>query len=73
MPDVGLLVVGDRKTNHSEWEAFSYTYENVFYISPARQIDFSIVNVIPWNHFAILDHSFSILVFVTFGAFQCSK
>ena len=52
-PSMGLVVVGDRKTNHSEWEAFSALNRNVEYLSPERQLSlgFRMVQFVPWNHF----------------------
>jgi len=60
--DFCLVVVGDLKTNHSEWENFVQTVyaeqggtgsPSVVYLSPARQkvLPYKIVQYIPWNHF----------------------
>jgi hypothetical protein len=48
-----LVVVGDRKTNHTEWETFASRYPNVAYLSPTAQskLVFASVASIPWNHF----------------------
>lgn len=54
-PNAGLVVVGDLKTNHSEWEAFARTMdERVVYLHPDDQTtlpDMKLVQHIPWNHF----------------------
>jgi hypothetical protein len=49
----GLVVVGDKKTNHAEWQEFARTHENVVYLSPEDQekLPFSMVKSVPWNHF----------------------
>uniref|UniRef100_A0A7S0WJP5 Uncharacterized protein n=1 Tax=Ostreococcus mediterraneus TaxID=1486918 RepID=A0A7S0WJP5_9CHLO len=52
--DASLVVVGDRKTNHSEWMGFQRLHSNsVTYLSPDDQMElpFEVVKRIPWNHF----------------------
>ena len=52
--DASLVVVGDRKTNHSEWMEFQRLHSNsVTYLSPDDQmaLPFEVVKRIPWNHF----------------------
>jgi hypothetical protein len=48
-----LVVVGDQKTNHSEWKTFESENSNVVYLDPQTQLrlGFSIAKHIPWNHF----------------------
>jgi len=51
---VSLVVIGDRKTNHTEWEEFQRANsEAVVYLSPATQVSlpFRILKHVPWNHF----------------------
>lgn len=53
-PHAGLVVVGDLKTNHSEWESFAKRETRVVYLHPHDQknlFGINLVNYIPWNHF----------------------
>ncbi len=51
--NASLVVIGDQKTNHTEWSQFASKYGNVVYLSPDHQqvLDFHISRHIPWNHF----------------------
>jgi len=52
--NASLIVVGDLKTNHTEWDAFQRERsESVVYLSPTtqRQLPFKVLRYIPWNHF----------------------
>ena len=52
--DATLIVVGDLKTNHSEWNQFQNKYKHsVVYLSPETQksMRFKILKYVPWNHF----------------------
>ena len=52
--DASLVVVGDKKTNHSEWVEFQGQYPDVVtYLSPDDQtvLPFEIIEHVPWNHF----------------------
>ena len=48
--DACVVVVGDRKTNHSRWGGVP---KNVFYLSPSEQesLCYTILQHVPWNHF----------------------
>ena len=48
-----LVVVGDMKTNDTEWFEFEKTRDNVVYLSPNLQglLNLKISREIPWNHF----------------------
>ena len=52
--NVSLVVIGDHKTNHSEWDAFQSEHTNVvLYLSPDAQngLPFRTLRHVPWNHF----------------------
>ena len=51
--DASLVVVGDKKTNHTEWAAFQESHSNVVYLSPDAQtkLQFKTAKALPWNHF----------------------
>ena len=51
--DAPLIVVGDKKTDHVEWELFEAENEKVIYLHPTEQryLRFRIIKHIPWNHF----------------------
>ena len=51
--DANLVVVGDKKTNHTEWTEFEAAHENVMYLPPMQQdaLGFEVMRHIPWNHF----------------------
>ena len=52
--NVSLIVIGDHKTNHSEWVAFQSEHANVvLYLSPDAQngLPFRTLRHVPWNHF----------------------
>ena len=52
MPYAALVVVGDQKTNHSEWQQFAASRpDQVFYLAPNEQHGFQSIAHIPWNHF----------------------
>ena len=65
-----LVVIGDQKTNHLEWDSFASRHQNVFYLSPSKQINlkYSILNHIPWNHFG--RKSIGYLFAISHGATQ---
>jgi hypothetical protein len=48
--DACVVVVGDRKTNHSRWGGVP---KNVFYLGPSEQesLCYTILQHVPWNHF----------------------
>ena len=52
--NVSLIIIGDHKTNHSEWDAFQSEYaDTVLYFSPSAQngLPFRTLHHVPWNHF----------------------
>ena len=52
--NASLIVVGDQKTNHTEWDTFQQEHsENAVYLSPTtqRHLPFTVLRYIPWNHF----------------------
>jgi len=52
--NVSLVVIGDHKTNHSEWDAFQSEHTNVvLYLSSDAQngLPFRTLRHVPWNHF----------------------
>ena len=52
--NVSLVVIGDHKTNHSEWDAFQSEHATaVLYLSPDAQngLPFRTLRHVPWNHF----------------------
>ena len=51
--DANLVVVGDKKTNHSLWHQFESQHGNVIYLAPEDQqlLGYAILKHIPWNHF----------------------
>jgi hypothetical protein len=54
--DTCLLVVGDLKMDHGQWEAFEHGHahtRNVIYLSPdaQKELPFEVVKHTPWNHF----------------------
>ena len=53
LPNVGLVIVGDHKTNDTEWDIFAATHSNAIYLSPQsqRQLPYHIMEHVPWNHF----------------------
>ena len=53
VPNSCLVVVGDRKTNHTSWLSNPLVPENVQYLDPTAQeaLGFEIVEHVPWNHF----------------------
>ena len=53
LPNVGLVIVGDHKTNDTEWDIFAATHINAIYLSPQsqRQLPYHIMQHVPWNHF----------------------
>ena len=48
-----LVVIGDRKTNDTEWRAFGGEHKNVMYFSYSDQqkLPYAIVRILPANHF----------------------
>ena len=49
-----LVVVGDQKTNHSSWYAFTNQHRGRgFYLSPTDQMRLPLTSIqhLPWNHF----------------------
>jgi len=52
--NASLIVIGDQRTNHTEWHAFQREHAGVvLYLPPAEQVGlpFRILRHIPWNHF----------------------
>lgn len=51
--DANLVIIGDEKTNHSEWRELESSHANVMYLSPEQQagLGFEVLRYIPWNHF----------------------
>ena len=52
--NISLVVVGDKKTDHTEWSSFQQRHSDVaVYLSPFEQkrLPFLIRDQIPWNHF----------------------
>ncbi len=69
--NVSLIVIGDQRTNHTEWHAFQREHAGVvLYLSPAEQVGlpFRILRHIPWNHFG--RKSIGFLYAVTGGCHQ---
>ena len=51
--DTCLVVVGDLKTEETDWRKFELFQSNVIYLSPddQKKLPFAIVKYLPWNHF----------------------
>ena len=66
--EANLVVIGDMKTNHSEWLEFETANNNVMYLSPQQQekLGFEVLRHIPWNHFG--RKSIGFLVAIKYGA-----
>jgi len=66
--NANLVVIGDKKTNHTEWLQFQDERDNVMYLTPEQQIalGFESLQHIPWDHFG--RKSVGFLVAMKFGA-----
>jgi hypothetical protein len=66
-----LITLGDRKTNHQEWEDFCKTHvDSCLYLNPDEQLKlpYELVEKVPFNHFG--RKSIGFLVAMDYGADQ---